>query len=85
MSMRSTNIRRAILDILEHCQPFALPESQLALELNAAIRPPAGKAEFDEEMLFLQTRGFIASVPDPLDDDLIKWSITEPGMAMLRK
>jgi hypothetical protein len=83
--MRATNIRRSILDILERCQPFALPESQLTVELNAAIRPPAGNAEFDEEMLFLQTRGFITNVPDPLDDQLVKWAITEAGSAMLRR
>ncbi len=83
--MRTTNIRRAILDILEHCQPFALPESQLAVELNGSVRPPAGKAELDEEILFLQVRGFITTVPDPLDERLVKWAITEAGAAMLRK
>jgi hypothetical protein len=83
--MRSLIIRRTILDILERCQPFALPESQLAVELSAIIRPPAGKAELDDAILFLQTRRYIATVPDPLDDNLVKWAITEPGMTMLRK
>ncbi len=83
--MRSTNLRLRVLEILEHCLPFALPESQLVIELNAAIRPPAGRAELDEEILFLQTRGFITTVPDPLDDNLVKWAVTEAGMAMLRK
>lgn len=81
--MRSTNIRHAILDILERAQPFALPEKQLAVELNGTLRPPVGKAEFDEEILFLQSRGFIATVPDPLDDNLVKWAITEAGKTML--
>jgi hypothetical protein len=82
--MRSTNVRQAILNILEHCQPFALPESQLVVELNGAVRPPVGRAEFDDEILFLQTRGYITTVPDLLDDRLVKWTITEAGMAMLR-
>jgi len=82
--MRPTNIRRAILDILERATPFALPEEQLAVEVNAFLRPPAAKAELDEAILFLQGRGCIATVPDPLDADLVKWSITEPGMALLR-
>jgi hypothetical protein len=83
--MRATNIRRTILDILERAQPYALPESQLAVELNGAVRPPAGRAELDEEILFLQTRRYIATVPDPLDDHLIKWAITEAGRSMLRQ
>jgi len=83
--MRVTNIRRAILDILERAQPYALPEAQLTVELNGAVRPPAGKAELDEELLFLQRRGYIATVPDPLDDNFVKWAITEAGMTMLRK
>jgi hypothetical protein len=82
--MRATNIRRAILDILERAQPYALPESQLLVELNGAIRPHAGQAELDEQILFLQSRGYIANVPDPLDDNLVKWAITEAGKAMLR-
>ena len=83
--MRATNIRRTILDILERAQPYALPESQLAVELNGAIRPPASTAEFDEEILFLQTRAYIATVPDPLNDALVKWAITEAGRTMLRQ
>jgi hypothetical protein len=83
--MRSTNIRKAILDILERAQPYALPESQLAIELNGVIRPPAGKAELDDELLFLHVRAYIATVPDPLDDNLVKWAITEAGRTMLRQ
>jgi hypothetical protein len=83
--MRSANLRRAILDILERAQPYALPENQLAVELNGAVRPPVGRAELDEQLLFLQARGYITTVPDPLDDHLVKWAITESGMAMLRQ
>jgi hypothetical protein len=82
--MRSTNLRRAILEILERANPYALPEEQLTVELNGMVRPPAGKAEFDEEILFLQSRAYIATVPDPLDNAFVKWAITEAGMAMLR-
>jgi hypothetical protein len=83
--MRSTTLRRALLDILERAQPYALPENQLIVELNGVVRPPSSRAEFDEELLFLQTRGYVATVPDPLDDHLVKWAITEAGMAMLRQ
>ena len=82
--MRPTNIRRTILDNLERVAPLANPEKQLRMEINGRLRPPVGTAEFDEEMLFLQSRGYIARVPDPLDDALVKWTITESGMAVLR-
>jgi hypothetical protein len=55
------------------------------IELNGVIRPPASEAKFDEELLVLQTRGYITTVPDPLDDRLVKWAITEAGMTMLRQ
>ena len=83
--MRATNIRRAILDILERAQPFALPEGQLTVELNGAVRPPSGAAEMDEELLFLQSRGYVTTIPDPLDERLVKWAITEAGRTMLRQ
>ena len=83
--MRATNIRRTILDILERAQPYALSESQLAVELNGAVRPPAPRSEFDEEILYLQTRRYITTIPDPLDDNLVKWAITEAGSTMLRQ
>jgi hypothetical protein len=83
--MRSTTIRRALLEILERAQPYALPEQQLIVELNGSIRPPAGKAEFDEEILFLQVRGYITTVPDSLDENLVKWAVTEAGRTTLRQ
>lgn len=83
--MRSTTIRRAILEILERAQPYALPEQQLIVELNGFIRPPAGKAEIDEEILFLQVRGYITTVPDSLDENLVKWAVTEAGRTTLRQ
>jgi hypothetical protein len=83
--MRSTNIRRAVLELLERAQPYALPEQQLIVELNGSVRPPAGKAEIDEEILFLQVRGYITTVPDSLDESLVKWAITEAGRAALRQ
>ena len=70
--MRSSNIRRAILEILECASPLAEPEKQLLLELNGRMRPFVGTAECDEQIIFLQSRGFIARVPDPLDDHLVK-------------
>jgi hypothetical protein len=82
---RSLTIRRAVLEVLALANPYALPESQLNLELNGLVRPPAGKAEFDEALLFLNSRQAIRTVPDDLDPDAVKWTIAEVGQALLRK
>lgn len=82
---RNLTLRKAILEILERAQPFALPEEQLKIELNGAVRPPAGDAEFDEQIAYLQGQRFIATVADPLDEQNVKWTITEPGKATLRQ
>jgi hypothetical protein len=49
------------------------------------VRPPAGKAELDDEILFLQVRGYITTVPDSLDENLVKWAVTEAGRTTLRQ
>ena len=82
---RDQSITRGILAVLERAEPFALPEAQLLIELNGALRPPVGQAEFDERMLFLNTRKHIVTVPDNLDENLVKWTITETGKSVLRQ
>jgi len=82
---RELNIRKNILIILERCEPYALPERQLKIELDGSIRPPSALAEFDEAMTFLNTRKHIATVPDSLDEENVKWTITESGMSLLRQ
>jgi hypothetical protein len=85
MSNRQQNIRRAVLDKLERAEPYALPEESLQVEVNAQLRPPLGQAEFDDAMLWLQSRGFVKPLPDDLDDTLVKWLITEAGKTLLLK
>ena len=82
---RTLSIRKNILQILERAEPYALPENQLRLELDGSIRPTAATAEFDEAMLFINTRGFAKTVPDSLDEENVKWTITESGKALLRQ
>jgi len=82
---RQKNIRRTILDKLERAEPYALPEPSLQVETNAQLRPPMAQAEFDDALLYLQSHGFIANMPDDFDQDLNKWLITEAGKTLLRK
>jgi hypothetical protein len=83
--MRSSNINRAILSALENADPYTLPEEQLLIEINGVLRPPVGQAEFDDAMTFLNTNHFIVTVPDRLDANLVKWTITEAGKAVARQ
>ena len=82
---RTISIRKNILFILERAEPYALPETQLKLELDGSIRPPAATAEFEDAMLFLNTHGHAVTVPDPLDEQNVKWTITETGKALIRQ
>jgi hypothetical protein len=81
--MRTTTIRKSILDILARCKPHALPEKTLLTELNVMSRPPVGAAEFDEHITWLGTRKFIAAMEGELGDDEARWLITEAGEAQL--
>ena len=82
---RTLTIRKATLEILERAEPYALPERQLLVELNTALRPPAAQAEFDDALIFLNIRNHIAIVPDNLDETFVKWVITETGKAVIRQ
>ena len=82
---RTLNIRKNLLLILERCEPYAMPERQLKLELDGSIRPPAAMAELEDAILYLNIRKHIATVPDPLDEQNVKWTITETGKALLRQ
>ena len=79
---RLATIRRAVLEILSLASPYALPEAQLRTEVNGLVRPPAGQAEFDEAVLFLNTRRAIRTVPDDLAPETAKWAITEIGQVL---
>jgi hypothetical protein len=82
---RAHTVRKAVLEILEGANPYAMPEKQLHTEIDGAVRPPVGQAEFDETILFLQSRKAIATVPDGLDPENVKWTITEVGKTLLRE
>lgn len=81
--MRTTLARRVILEILARCKPHALPEQTLFTEANIQICPAMGQEEFDEHLMWLQSRKFIAAMEDDLGDDQARWILTRPGEAQL--
>jgi len=77
-------VGRAILKVLERAQPYALPEAQLGIELKSVVLRPPGNAKMEKELRLLETRGYIVSIPDPLDARLSKWSMPQAGRTMRR-
>lgn len=82
---RQQQIRRTILEHLEHAEPYALPEKTLRDGITLVIRPPVARAEFDDAMNYLGPRGYIRPMEDELDPSVTKWLITEAGKTLLRK
>jgi hypothetical protein len=82
---RPRTLSRAILDRLRLCKPYALPEEQLATEVNGVVRPPAKAAEFQSALQALNTADAprIILLRDDLDPENRKWIITEAGEAAL--
>ncbi|HSI14610.1 MAG TPA: hypothetical protein VK961_21340 [Chthoniobacter sp.] len=82
---RTTTLARAILDRLRICQPYALPEEQLATEVNGVVRPPAKATEFAAALQALNTAEAprIVLLRDDFDPESRKWLITEAGEAAL--
>lgn len=82
---RTATLARAILDRLYLCKPYALPEAQLATEVNGVVRPLAKPAEFAAALDALSSAEAprIAPLQDDLDPGSRKWLITEAGEAAL--
>ena len=82
---RATTLARAILDRLRLCKPYALPEEQLATEVNGVLRPPANAAEFKTALKRLNVADAprIVLLRDEFDPEARKWVITEAGEAAL--
>lgn len=82
---RTTSLARAILDRLRLCKPYALPEEQLATEVNGVLRPPARTPEFKAALKQLNVAAapHIALLRDEFDPEARKWIITEAGEAAL--
>jgi hypothetical protein len=82
---RTTTLNRAILDRLRLCKPYALPEEQLATEVNGVVRPPAKPEEFKAALRKLNVAEAprIVLLRDEFDPEARKWVITEAGEAAL--
>jgi hypothetical protein len=84
---RRTILARAILERLRLARPYALPEPQLATEVNGVVRPPAKAEEFAAAVTSLAggEAPRIARLRDEFDPAARKWTITEAGEAALAR
>lgn len=80
---RHAETRRATLEALDLASPYALPEDSLRVAVNSRMRPPCGEEEFGEILQRLSEKRAIAIVEDSLDEQLIKWTLTEVGRSLL--
>lgn len=86
MPYRETSVREAVLKVLDAIEPKSMSEEQLLVEVNRAIVPAVGKAEFDDAINFLcAVKKWIRSTPGQMDDQLTEWFITRDGQNVLRK
>ena len=85
MSMRVHECRQAILRILEEAAPYALPEEQLLIGLNARVRPPLGISDLVVHLGWLWEQRMIQKLDGKYGDKIARWLVTEAGQAELRR
>jgi hypothetical protein len=75
-------IRRTILDFLLRSDPYGLPETVLKREVKSALRVPVTDAQWDDNIIWLQSRTYIVPQQDeyePESADAVVWLITRTG------
>lgn len=82
---RKSILARTILERLLAAKPYALPQEQLATEVNGTVRPPAKADEFAAALALLTDGDAprIVILRDEFDPTALKWTITESGEAAL--
>lgn len=84
---RRRTINVSVLRILEALSPNAMPEGQLGLELDGAVRPKVEPEDFASALAELCRAGYIVEVELAMDRALgaeRRWAVTETGVAALR-
>lgn len=81
--IRQQQLRRRVLETLENCDGFALPEKTLRSHVDALERPGPTDEEWQAVVEFLLGAEAIRDVPNGLDPDLKQYTLTERGRVLL--
>lgn len=81
--IRDQQLRRRVLETLENCAGYALPESTLRSHVDALERPAPDDGEWAAVLVFLEKQDAIGLVPHALDPDLKQYTLTERGRVLL--
>lgn len=76
-----SKLKRNILQALDECQGYLLPQSTLLSQVRLIGQPPSA-TEFNAALQWLESMGYVASVRPELGGDL-KYRITERGKSIL--
>lgn len=79
------NIQHEILRTLANASGHPLMEDVIQAQVESRLRPRPTNAEFDDAMLNLRTRGFIAVKENELDPEQPFWLLDERGEAYIIK
>lgn len=80
---RQLTIRQLILETIARTGGYALPEPPLRTQVDALVRPGITDEEWELARNYLDQQGCIRNIPNPLDEEMKQWAITERGRVLL--
>lgn len=81
--MRSSHIRRHILDTLASAQGYGLQTSTVESHVGSLVRPPLKAVEFAAEVEALVAADYVGTVENPLDATQPLLILKEKGRVLL--
>lgn len=82
--MRTAQLRKCILEVLEQCGTYALPEATLKSHVRGLLRPVPSDEEWEDALSWMKSSETTVNVPDAFGGEP-QWAITEKGKVMLRQ
>jgi Cys-tRNA synthase (O-phospho-L-seryl-tRNA:Cys-tRNA synthase) len=81
---RKKKARHALLEALEMADGYPLADSVLSSYLQDLVKPPIKDAEWKDLVANALNNELIVQVPNKLDPEIVQYTITERGQAVVR-
>jgi Cys-tRNA synthase (O-phospho-L-seryl-tRNA:Cys-tRNA synthase) len=81
---RKKKARHALLEALEMADGYPLADSVLRSYLQDLVKPPLKDAEWKDLTADALKNDLIVQVPNKLDPEILQYTITERGQAVVR-